>query len=109
MTGIVLCGEAMLELSQGGSGWRLGFGGDTLNTAIHLARAGHDVAYLTAIGEDPTSAGLVPQWQAEGLDTTLVLRHPARAPCGICGQGPGRRRRRRDRPRPARWRLCRGL
>jgi 2-dehydro-3-deoxygluconokinase len=79
MARIVLCGEAMLELSQGGSGWRLGFGGDTLNTAIHLARAGHDVAYLTAIGSDPASAGLVPQWAGEGLDTALVLRHPVRA------------------------------
>ena len=83
MTRIVLAGEAMLELSRtgtgNGSGWRLGHGGDTLNTAIHLARGGHDVAYLTAIGSDPLSADLKPQWQAEGLDTALVLDHPTRA------------------------------
>jgi 2-dehydro-3-deoxygluconokinase len=36
---IVLIGEAMLELSRTGEDWRLGYGGDTLNTAIHLARA----------------------------------------------------------------------
>ena len=78
MASIVLCGEAMLELSRDGSGWRLGFGGDTLNTAIHLARAGHDTAYLTAIGSEPLSAGLVPQWRAEGLDCSLVLTHPGR-------------------------------
>lgn len=78
MTRIVLCGEAMLELSRDGSGWRLGHGGDTLNTAIHLARAGHDTGYLTAIGSDPLSAGLTAQWAAEGLDTALVLQHPAR-------------------------------
>jgi 2-dehydro-3-deoxygluconokinase len=76
---IVCIGEAMLELSRQGKNWRLGYGGDTLNTAIHLARAGHDVAYLTAIGCDPMSAGLEAQWAAEGLDTSLVLDHPARS------------------------------
>lgn len=75
---IVLIGEAMLELSQTGEGWRLGHGGDTLNTAIHLARGGHDVAYLTALGADPFSAGLRAACAAESLDTSLVLTHPAR-------------------------------
>ena len=71
----------MLELSRplGSDGWHLGFGGDTLNTAIHLARGGHDIAYLTAIGCDPLSADLKPQWAAEGLDTALVLEPPVRA------------------------------
>ena len=59
--------------------WRLGYGGDTLNTAIHLARAGHDVAYLTALGSDPLSADLRDEWAAEGLDTSLVLNHPTRS------------------------------
>jgi 2-dehydro-3-deoxygluconokinase len=76
---IVLIGEAMLELSRNGDRWALGYGGDTLNTAIHLARAGHDVAYLTAIGSDPLSAGLKAEWAAEGLDTALVLDHPTRS------------------------------
>lgn len=75
----VFVGEAMLELSQGGDGWRLGHGGDTLNTAIHMARKGHSVAYLTAIGSDPLSHGLRPAWAAEGLDTGLVLVDPARS------------------------------
>lgn len=68
----------MLELSRAdaGEGWALSYGGDTLNTAIHLARAGHEVAYLTAIGSDPLSANLKAQWAAEGLDTSLVLDHP---------------------------------
>ena len=47
---ITVVGEGMLELSQAGGAWRLGYGGDTLNTAIHLARAGHGVRYLTALG-----------------------------------------------------------
>jgi 2-dehydro-3-deoxygluconokinase len=80
---IVVIGEGMLELarqrsSKGGEDWQLGYGGDTLNTAIHLARAGHDVAYLTALGSDSMSANLKAQWAAEGLDTSLVLDHPTR-------------------------------
>ena len=74
----------MLELSrpngsEGGDDWQLGYGGDTLNTAIHLARAGHDVAYLTALGRDPLSADLKVKWAPEGLDTSLVLTHPTRS------------------------------
>jgi 2-dehydro-3-deoxygluconokinase len=76
---IVVIGEGMLELSRKGEGWQLGYGGDTLNTAIHLARAGHDVAYLTALGIDPMSANLKARWAAEGLDTSLVLDHPSRS------------------------------
>jgi 2-dehydro-3-deoxygluconokinase len=81
---IVCIGEAMLELSRpqglGASGsWALGYGGDTLNTAIYLARAGHDVAYLTAIGSDPLSVGLKAAWADERLDTSLILDHPTRS------------------------------
>jgi 2-dehydro-3-deoxygluconokinase len=78
MARIVCIGEGMLELSCRGAEWRLGHGGDTLNTAIHLARAGHEVAYLTALGSDPFSQNLKRQWEAEGLDTSLVLTHPTR-------------------------------
>lgn len=67
------------RLAKGGEDWRLGFGGDTLNTAIHLARAGHNVAYLTALGCDPLSAEMKALWAAEGLDTSLVLEHPSRS------------------------------
>lgn len=74
----------MVELSraqaEGGERWQVGHGGDTLNTAIHLARAGHDVAYLTALGDDPFSEQLKAAWAAEGLDTSLVLTHPKRRP-----------------------------
>jgi 2-dehydro-3-deoxygluconokinase len=76
---IVVIGEAMLELARAGEDWQLGYGGDTLNTAIHLARAGHDVAYLTALGSDPMSADLKERWRGEGLDTALVLDHPGRS------------------------------
>lgn len=76
----VFVGEAMLELSQQGSGWRLGYGGDTLNTAIHLARAGVETAYLTALGADSFSDDLKAQWAAEGLETSLILTDPVRNP-----------------------------
>ena len=77
---VVLVGEAMLELSQDGESWQLAYGGDTLNTAIHLARTGVDTAYLTALGTDPFSADLKRRWAAEGLDTSLVLAEPLRNP-----------------------------
>jgi 2-dehydro-3-deoxygluconokinase len=76
---IVLVGEGMLELARKGGSWQLGYGGDTLNTAIHLARRGHDTAYFTAIGSDPLSQDLKSQWAVEGLDTSLVLEHPTRS------------------------------
>lgn len=75
----IIFGEAMLEFhSRGSEGLR--YGGDTLNTAIHLARRGHEVAYVTALGTDPISDALVAAWAAEGVDTRFVLRHPHRNP-----------------------------
>jgi 2-dehydro-3-deoxygluconokinase len=77
----VFIGEAMLELSRDGDRWRMGYGGDTINTAIHIARAGIDTAYLTALGDDGFSADLRDlEWPGEGLDTSLVLTDPARGP-----------------------------
>ncbi|MFZ1741744.1 MAG: sugar kinase [Pontixanthobacter sp.] len=77
---IHIFGEAMLEYHSGGSSGGLRYGGDTLNTAIHLARMGHDVRYVTAVGTDRISDALVAAWQAEGIDTRYVLRHPSRNP-----------------------------
>lgn len=78
----VVVGEAMLELSRDGERWRMGYGGDTLNTAIHLARSGISTAYLTAVGSDPFSVAMVADWRSEGLDVSLVLEHPTRH-CGL--------------------------
>ncbi|MCT8001565.1 sugar kinase [Sphingomonas sanguinis] len=78
---IVIVGEGMVELSRAeGDLWRLGYGGDTLNTAIHLARLGQDVRYVTALGEDPFSDGLLREWAGEGIDTSLIRRDPTRMP-----------------------------
>ncbi|MGE3692485.1 MAG: sugar kinase [Novosphingobium sp.] len=70
----------MLERRPLGKGWKLGYGGDTLNLAIHLARLGHDTAYFTALGTDGQSETLKAQWASEGLDISLVLKHPVRGP-----------------------------
>ncbi len=63
---------------------KLGFGGDTLNTAVYLARTGRDagicVDYITALGDDPYSQGMVDAWQEEGIGTDLVARLPGRLP-----------------------------
>lgn len=80
MARAVFIGEGMLELRRSGEDWRMGYGGDTLNTAIHMARSGIETAYLTALGTDTFSLQLKAQWAAEGLDTSLILTHPARGP-----------------------------
>jgi 2-dehydro-3-deoxygluconokinase len=79
---IVCVGEGMLELRHEAGEWRLGSGGDVLNTAIHLARLGHEVAFFSALGTDPFSDSLRRGWQAEGLSTSLTLVHPRRN-CGL--------------------------
>jgi 2-dehydro-3-deoxygluconokinase len=79
MTRIVFIGEAMIELANRADQAQIGYGGDTLNTAIHLARLGHDVAYITAIGHDAMSVDLKLKWNAEGIDTSLVQIHPKRS------------------------------
>lgn len=77
---VILVGEGMLELSaRPGGQWQLGYGGDTLNTAIHLARAGCRVTYASALGSDAFSGNLRAQWEAEGLDCSLLLTDPARS------------------------------
>lgn len=84
--GITVIGEAMLELSRasgdGGSdgGWNLRYGGDVINTAIHLARSGDKVRFASAIGADPMSADLRAKWEGEGVDTSLLLAAEGRLP-----------------------------
>ena len=76
----VAVGECMLELSHQGTGWSLGHGGDVFNTALYLARLDEDVAFMTALGDDPFSAGMRAEWQAEGLRLDLALTAPGRLP-----------------------------
>ena len=81
MSRLLCVGECMLELSERADGSiAKAFGGDSLNTAVYAARSGVDVAYLTALGDDPFSADMVAAWDAEGVDTGLVRRTPGRVP-----------------------------
>src|SRR5215216_5722511 len=78
---IVAIGEVMVELARGNDGrYSLGFGGDTFNTAVYLARAGVPVAYATALGDDPYSDSVMALASAEGVASDLVMRVPGRMP-----------------------------
>lgn len=78
---VVCIGECMVELREEPDGrFARGFGGDTLNTAVYLARLGIHVAYATALGDDPWSGEMLAAWRAEGVDTALVLRCAGRMP-----------------------------
>ena len=80
---IVCIGECMIELSRidltAGTA-HVGFAGDTLNTAVYLARLGCDVSYLTVLGKDAFSDRMVAMFAAEGIGTALVGRHDTRLP-----------------------------
>jgi 2-dehydro-3-deoxygluconokinase len=81
MTRVACIGECMIELRQT-SGVELsrGYGGDTLNTAVYLARLGLAVDYITALGDDPISEEMVGGWAAEGVGTKMVVRLPGKLP-----------------------------
>src|SRR5438067_8139387 len=78
---VVSVGEVMVELARGDDGrFALAYGGDTFNTSVYLARAGIDVAYATALGDDRYSTGIVQLAAAEGVASDLMLRLPGRLP-----------------------------
>ena len=70
------------EPSAGGAAPRVGFAGDTLNTAVYLKRSapGVEVAYVTALGTDPLSERMIAFFEGEGLATGLIERRPDRVP-----------------------------
>lgn len=75
----------MVELAPGADGrFAIGFAGDTFNTAWYLRRAlpmTWQVDYLTAIGDDRVSDGMLAFFEAEGIGTAHVRR--------ISGSGVG--------------------
>ncbi|MEC5319510.1 sugar kinase [Brenneria populi subsp. brevivirga] len=75
---IAVIGECMIELSQKGADLSRGFGGDTLNTAVYIARQVQPEAlgvyYVTALGTDSFSAEMVAAWRQEGVRTDLIQR-----------------------------------
>jgi 2-dehydro-3-deoxygluconokinase len=85
MTRVACIGECMIELkqaqgdSQGGLFSRA-FGGDTLNTAVYLARLGVEVDYITALGDDAMSDEMIANWAAESVGTGRVARLKGKLP-----------------------------
>ena len=81
MTRVACIGECMIELKPAKGGlYSRGYGGDTLNTAVYLARLGVDVDYVTALGDDALSDEMIAGWTAEGVGTKRVARLPGKLP-----------------------------
>lgn len=84
MKRIAIIGECMIELNGSPFGnMQQTYGGDSLNTAVYMARtAGESVTvdYVSALGTDAISEGMRARWQEEGIGTDFVLQDPARHP-----------------------------
>ena len=81
MTRVACIGECMIELKQAQGGlFSRAFGGDTLNTAVYLARLGVEADYITALGDDPMSEEMIASWAAEGVGTGRVARLKGKLP-----------------------------
>ncbi|MCI1899610.1 MAG: sugar kinase [Enterobacter sp.] len=81
---IAVIGECMIELSQKGAEVSRGFGGDTLNTSVYIARQvapeALAVNYVTALGTDNFSQQMLEAWQSENVKTSLIQRMENRLP-----------------------------
>lgn len=80
---IAAIGECMIELRHlGARAIELAFGGDTLNTAVYLARllGPGRVDYATALGDDPYSEAMREFFASEGVGLALVATIPGRLP-----------------------------
>jgi pseudouridine kinase len=82
---IVVAGGALVDVrASTASSWvadqslpgvvRLSAGGAARNVAVHLARLGHRVALLSAVGTDPLGRWLLEATEAAGVDVGDVLR-----------------------------------
>jgi 2-dehydro-3-deoxygluconokinase len=81
----VSIGECMIEMAALEDGdFRLGFAGDTLNTAWYaracLPRDTWNVAYFTRVGEDIYSGKMLEFLRKNGIDTRFITRDPDRRP-----------------------------
>ena len=74
---IAVIGECLIELSANGSladtsTLNKYFGGDTVSTAVAIARLGGSVTYLTKVGNDGFSEFIFSSLQKENIDTSLI-------------------------------------
>lgn len=84
---IASIGEPMIELARSLSGplsYDRRFGGDTLNTAVYLARLLKPgfarVQYVTRLGDDPLSDWMIEGFESETIDCSLIARVKDRRP-----------------------------
>ncbi len=78
---VACLGEGMIELVRRPEGaLTQGFGGDTMNTAVYLARLGIAVDYVTALGDDPESDAMIDALEGESVATGLIRRVAGRLP-----------------------------
>ena len=81
---IGMIGECMIELNGVPFGDMVQrYGGDVLNSAVYLARAAGntiEVNFISAMGTDPLSKGMISRWQKEGVSTEHVLIDPVHQP-----------------------------
>lgn len=84
---VACVGECMVELSSldlSGGDAKVAVAGDTLNTAIYFARETSRekvaISYVTLLGEGVLSEQMVRAIAAEGVDCSLIGRHPDRQP-----------------------------
>lgn len=90
---IACIGECMVELSPLSTpqhtdntqpGYQQGFAGDTLNTAVYMARLLHhlpaSVQYVTALGKDSLSQTMLKHWQNEHINCQYVVQLEDKTP-----------------------------
>ncbi|WP_417686769.1 sugar kinase [Roseibium sp.] len=78
----VSIGECMVEMAPTGEGtYRMGFAGDTLNTAWYVRKllpANWTVSYVTGVGVDSISDRMLDFFRSAQIDTSDVLRSPGK-------------------------------
>lgn len=79
---VLAIGECMAELapSDAPGDYRLGFAGDTFNTAWYLARCAPqvDVSYLTAVGDDAISGKMLDFMRNSRIDDRFITVRPGK-------------------------------
>src|SRR5262249_55467692 len=79
--GAVCVGDVLIEMARGSDArFSISCGGDTFNTAVYLARAGIEVAFASALGDDTYSDSIMALAAAEGISGKHILRVPGRLP-----------------------------
>lgn len=85
MNKLAIIDECMIELNGEPFGnMRQTYGGDSLNTATYLARVTSpeqlEVRYISALGTDKLSQGMLEAWQEDNINTDFVLLDEHRQP-----------------------------